>query len=342
MSIMLLVIIITFGSGYLISAPHYKGPKSKHFNGNIFLSHGVGTQNFSAAMKILFQMLLYKKKWPKKIENKKFANPPAHSKDLTITFVGQSTFLIQVDGLNILTDPVFSRRASPFSFMGPKRVREPGKSISDLPDIDVILVSHNHYDHLDKSSVMQLVHQQKSKPPLILAPLGNKSLFKRWNIDATAYDLDWGDQFSFGGVEFFLEPCKHWSGRGISDRLKTLWGAFVIKTSQGYIYFAGDTGFGNHFAETNKKFGAMKLSLIPIGAYDPQWFMAPQHINPYEAVQAHFLLQSQLSIGMHFGTFQLTFESIDDPIIKLAEAKQMLKIANDTFITLEFGESRVI
>lgn len=325
---------------YLISAPGYDG-KSINFDGKKFISDGVGEKNISDIFKMVRAIFFEKQKWPIYIENKTYPIPPAKSVNLIVTYINHSTFLIQVDGINIITDPIFSGRASPFSFVGPQRVRQPGFEIKELPTIDVILISHNHYDHLDKTSILKIFEKQKDKPPQLIAPLGNKKLFEKWEIP-NSIDLDWGDEFKFANLSFHLEPCRHWSARGLFDRMKTLWGAFVIKSTQGNIYFAGDTGYGEHFLKSEKKFGPMRLSLLPIGAYAPRWFMEKQHMSPKEAVKAHRDLKSELSIGMHYGTFQLAFEGIDEPSENLKIERDINKIPSDAFILLDFGESKQI
>ena len=215
----------------------------------------------------------------------------------------------------------------------------PGVRFEDLPPIDVILISHNHYDHLDEETLKRFA--ELPEQPLILAGLGNGQLFERWGL-GNHRDLDWEQGHRVGDVEFIFSECRHRSGRGITDQMKTLWGAFVIKTPAGAVYFAGDTGYDNHFSRTGAAHGPFALALLPIGAYDPRWFMKDVHVNPAEAVMAHQDLRSDLSLGMHFNTFQLTYEAIDQPELDLAAALRQAGVPAEDFVTIKPGESRHI
>jgi len=254
-----------------------------------------------------------------------------------VTFINHATFLVQVDGLNILTDPIYSDRASPFQWVGPKRVHAPGVALEDLPPIDLVLISHNHYDHLDESTLLALSRQQEN-PPLIVSGLGNGLLFDQLGL-SNHRDLNWRESTHLGVVEIVFTECRHRSGRGAGDQMKTLWGSFVLKTSAGNIYFAGDTGYGPHLKEAGDDYGPFRLALLPIGAYEPRWFMADVHLNPEEAVQAHIDLRSERSIGMHFGTFQLTYEGIDRPLLELDSARKKYGVASTQFEVLDVGET---
>ena len=323
------------------AAPEYKGQKSDHFDGKEFSNSLSAKKPFSDYWRVSRDFFKNRTPWPEQVavthrKGLKFAPD-----EFSVTFIGHSTFLIRVDGLNILTDPVFSMYASPIQGRGPIRSRLPAIALNDLPKIDIILVSHNHYDHLDEASILGIFENQKDSPPTILAPLGNKALFSQWNIE-NAFDLDWSESKTVSGLKITLHETRHRSGRGIGDQMKTLWGGFVVDSSEGKIYFAGDTGYGPHFSQTFAESGKMRLSLIPIGAYEPRWFMAPIHLNPDQAVLAHKDLQSELSIGMHFGTFQLTIEGIDEPLIELAEALKKHNVPKKDFITIEFGQTLLL
>ena len=247
------------------------------------------------------------------MENPPQPAPPDAVDDLRVTYIGHATALIQVAGLNLLTDPFFSWRASPVQWAGPKRVRAPGLALEDLPRIDAVLVSHNHYDHMDLPSLRRLFDRHR---PRIVTPLGNGAIVARTRRPLDVTEGDWGDRVALGdGVAATFAPALHWSKRGLHDRNMALWSAFVIETPAGTVYFAGDTGYGSgaHFRDIRREFGPVRLALLPIGAYEPRWFMHPQHMNPEEAVKAHLDLAAGLSIGVHHATVQLTDEAIDEP-----------------------------
>jgi L-ascorbate metabolism protein UlaG (beta-lactamase superfamily) len=282
-------------------------------------------------------------KWPRDLPNKIYAPPNLreYGDGLVVTWIGHSTVLIQTAGVNILTDPFFSRRASPLSFAGPSRVRAPGIALSDLPPIDVVLLSHNHYDHMDLPSLRALSKNHKAA---LLTPLGNQRHLHSVGPGLEISELDWRQSLTLHHVKFTAMPARHWSKRSLRDSNKSLWCAFVIEAAGGIIYFAGDTGYGDGgtFREILEAFGPPRLSLLPIGAYEPRWFMKPQHMNPDEAVQAHVDLNSMASLAIHHGTLQLTDEAIDAPIRALAEARHNRKISSDAFFVLDIGESRKI
>jgi L-ascorbate metabolism protein UlaG (beta-lactamase superfamily) len=259
---------------------------------------------------------------------------------ISVTFINHATLLVQVNGLNILTDPVYGERASPFSWAGPRRIHEPGIRFEDLPPIDVVLISHNHYDHLDEETLRRL-QIESSTPPLVLAGLGNSGLFEELGV-SNYEDLKWGQGHTLQNVEFIFTECRHRSGRGLTDQMKTLWGSFVIRTPEGNIYFAGDTGYGPHLKKTGDDYGPFRLAMIPIGAYEPRWFMADIHLDPAEAVKAHQDLRSEQSLGIHYGTFQLTYEGVDKPLAELDAAASAAGLVRDEFWTLEVGETRVL
>lgn len=234
-----------------------------------------------------------------------------------VTWVGHATLLVQAGGLNVLTDPIFSERASPFSFMGPKRHVAPGVSLAHMPRIDVVLISHNHYDHLDEASVVAL-GAQAGGSPLFVVPLGLKAWLAKQGV-SNVVELDWWQSHHVGAVEVMLTPVQHWSARGVHDRMTTLWGGFAVLAPNLRWFFAGDTGYSPDFKDTRQRlaqragFERLDLALIPIGAYEPRWFMQTQHVNPDEAVQVHLDLGAKQSIGVHWGTFELTDEPLDEP-----------------------------
>ncbi len=260
----------------------------------------------------------------------------------SLTWIGHATFLFQHRGLNVLTDPVFGKRASPLSFAGPQRYMPPAMQIDHLPPIDIVLLSHNHYDHLDAAAVKQIARRNNGKT-LFLVPLKVANWFRRVGIDHVI-ELDWWEEtyplHADLSVRAWFVPSQHFSGRSVHDRNASLWGGWVLEIAGHRLYFAGDTGYGPDFADIGAVFGGFDLSLIPIGAYDPQWFMKSVHVCPEDAVRIHRDVQSQQSIAMHWGTFILTDEPVDEPPHRLARALQDFKIDPHAFAVMRHGETR--
>lgn len=252
-----------------------------------------------------------------------------------LTWIGHSTFLIQHRGLNILTDPIFSDRASPVSFAGPKRYTPPGLTIDKLPPIDIVVISHNHYDHLDLPSL-------KALGPEItyVVPLKNGKLLESVGLDKI-HELDWHESVEIKGVRIHATPSQHWSARGLFDRREALWAAFVLEWENFNVFFGGDTGYTQElFQDIGKRYGPFDAALIPIGAYEPRWFMKAAHVNPVEAVAIHKDIGSKWSVGIHWGTFPLTAESPLSPLKNLQEALADAGVPADDFTTLALGETR--
>lgn len=244
------------------------------------------------------------------------------------------TFLIQVAGLNLLTDPVWSNRVGPRPWIGPRRRRPPGLVLDELPPIDAILLSHNHYDHCDIPTLQRL---WSSHRPKLYAPLGNERFLLRHGI-ASAKELDWWEQRPLGrDVTLHCVPAQHFSGRGLHDRDKTLWCGFVVETPAGRIYFAADTGYGSHFSAISARFPEIRLALLPIGAFRPQWFMGPVHMEPGEAVRAHEEMGIRTSVATHYGTFPLADDGEQEPEEVLAEALAARPAGTIDFRTLAHG-----
>jgi L-ascorbate metabolism protein UlaG (beta-lactamase superfamily) len=259
------------------------------------------------------------------------STPPrrVENSELRITMVNHSTALIQQRAFNILTDPIWSKRASPVSWLGPKRRRKPGVRMDDLPDIDAVLISHNHYDHLDLPTLRRLAVRGRST--FIVAARGAR-LLRSEKIEPV-YELDWGESLTTSGISIHCVPALHFSARGTFDRNKILWCGYAIKFPERLVYFAGDTGFGSHFAQIREKFGSPQLALLPIGAYEPRWFMSPVHMTPEEAVRAHEILGAKTSIAIHHGTFQLADDGIDTPEQQLMACRR-----DDSFLILKNGQ----
>ncbi|MFP5358327.1 MAG: MBL fold metallo-hydrolase [Gammaproteobacteria bacterium] len=253
-----------------------------------------------------------------------------------LTWIGHSTFLIQSPGLNVLTDPHLSQRASPVGFAGPQRLVPPALDFAGLPPIHAVLISHDHYDHLDLPTVRRLAAEHA---PQFFVPLGLKALLEREGIGRVT-ELDWWQSATGTDYTVTAVPVQHFSGRGAFDRNRSLWAGFVLEVQGRRVFFAGDTGYSPDFAEIGRRFAPLDLSLIPIGAYDPRSFMQPMHVNPEEAVQIHRDLGSRQSYAMHWGTFRLTLEPLDEPPRRLRAALDAAGLAPEAFQVLQHGQTR--
>ncbi|MDE2579038.1 MAG: MBL fold metallo-hydrolase [Hyphomicrobiales bacterium] len=319
--------------------PYYSGPVSDHFDGTRFFISG-HTNDKSRADLLKWRMetrerAIWPKSWPSPFSDA----PPqrVEGAQLRVSYIGHASFLIQTQGLNFLIDPVWSERASPLSFVGPRRVNAPGVAFDKLPPIDAVLVTHNHYDHLDMATLRRLV--ARNAP--IVTPLGNDTIIRRAIPQARVHAYDWMQHHDFGGgVRAHLVPSYHWSARGLFDRRMALWASFVIETPGGRIYCIGDTGYrdGAIFRDVKMRFGAPRLALVPIGAYAPRWFMRDQHADPEEAVKILRDCAAQTAVAFHWGTFQLTDEPIDEPPRLLAEALAREGVAPQRFLVKRPGE----
>lgn len=254
----------------------------------------------------------------------------------SLTWVGHDTFVVQWGGLNLITDPHFSERASPVSFAGPKRWAAPGLGFEQLPPMDVVLVSHNHYDHLDAASVMRLAREHPGAH--FIVPRG----LRRWFVKRGAervIELDWWQAVEVAGCRVTAVPAQHFSGRGLRDRNRVLWCGFVVERAGRRLYFAGDTGYSRDFADIGARFAPVDLALLPIGAYEPRWFMQSMHVNPEDAVKIHRDIGARLSVAMHWGTFRLTTEPMDEPPRRLAAARAAAGLTEDAFRVLAHGQT---
>lgn len=337
--LILSVPLLMFMVGFAVSGPRYHGQPSDHFNGSKFLN----PEKIKAKGGWdVFKWMLSRKPgpWPAPIPGDYGKHPLGHFKDgIRITFINHSTFLIQVNGVNILTDPVWSKRASPFSWIGPTRMRPPGIRFEDLPHIDFVLISHNHYDHLDLATMRMVFGAHH---PAIFTPLGIKAFLEKQYIKGVR-EGDWWDEFAVErDIKIQLVPAQHFSGRGFLDRDASLWCGYVIKTGAGNIYFAGDTGYNEKtFKEIGSRCGPMRVSMLPVGAYKPAWFMSPIHAGPAEAVKIHLEVRSRTSIGMHYGTFALADDGYADAFEDLKAARVEQGLAPDDFVMLPEGEVMV-
>jgi L-ascorbate metabolism protein UlaG (beta-lactamase superfamily) len=337
---------------------YYRGPPSGHFDGERFSNPGHATSGGGSPTNFMNRWLAGNRAvWPETVpvtpsyppaeatkcpelkgavvENWRRCIATVDPKHMSVTWIGHATVLIQAGGINILTDPIWSERASPFSFVGPKRVRAPGIRFEDLPKIDLVVISHNHYDHMDLRTLRRLWERDR---PTIVTSLGNDTLLANAGVAARA--VDWGQPVSGTGWGVQVIRNHHWSSRWGTDRNRALWSAFRIATPAGAIFFAGDTGWGDgSWVREAASQGPYRLAIIPIGAYEPRDFMKTHHINPEEAVAMFEMVRPAMALGVHWGTFQLTFEPIDEPRQKLAALTRARGIPPGRFIATEAGRS---
>ncbi|MDQ3283302.1 MAG: MBL fold metallo-hydrolase, partial [Acidobacteriota bacterium] len=302
--------------GWLLSAPKYRGAKSDHFDGKHF--HNLEPTTHAGTLD-MFKWMATRDEGPWDDWREITPATPrrcVNGSEVRVTMVNHATLLVQTEGLNILTDPIWSERCSPVQFAGPKRHHAPGIRFEDLPPIDVVILSHNHYDHMDVPTLQRLSAEHR---PRIFAGLGNAAFLQSQNI-AKVTELDWWDTVVIAdGVRLNAVPAQHFSSRGLADRDANLWCGYTIETPNGAIYFAGDTGWGSHFAQIKERFGRIRLALLPIGAYRPEWFMCAVHISPKDAVRAAQALEAEVSIPMHYGTFHLGDDGQDEAVNVLRE-----------------------
>ncbi len=320
-------------------------PPSDHCDGTLFFNPGVNS-DASFADIVKWRRNAVRSTWPARRENRAYPPPPARvgPGEIAVTFLGHATVLVTVENCTALCDPFFSERASPFSWAGPKRVRPPGLALDALPPLDAVLISHNHYDHMDVPALRALRGRpgRGAKPVPIVTGLGNARTLARNGLRG-ATELDWwGSAAPAPGVTVTYVPAQHWSSRGLRDRRRALWGGFVIESGGATVYFAGDSGACPWFAAVRDRLGAPDVALLPIGAYEPRWFMGKQHMNPADAVQAHLDVGARRSFGIHFGTIQLTDEGIDEPVRALARARDAAGLPAEAFGTLDVGETAVV
>ncbi len=318
----------------------YNGPVSDHFDGTRFYDpNGMPPKSLSDVLR--WQLTRKSTPWPEWVENAQTDTPPPSvtGNRARLSYIGHASWLLQTGGRNILIDPVWSDRASPISFLGPKRHNAPGIAFGALPKIDTVLVTHGHYDHLDVATLARLAARDN---PRVITPLGNDIAMRSYDSAIKAEAFDWQDRIDIGnGIAVTLVPTRHWSARGVFDRNKTLWASFVIDTPAGKIYAVGDSGYGDgsHFRAVKDAHGPLRMALLPIGAYEPRWFMKDQHMNPDDAVKALADCGAEQALAHHHSTFQLTDEAIDAPVKALAEALAAAESPRERFRALQAGMS---
>ncbi len=315
---------------------YHSGPPSDHYDGTRFFNPGQPATDRGLADILRWKMAGAAARWPASAPVTP-ARPEARVAGLRVTVVGHATLLIQAAGLNILTDPVWSARASPVGWAGPKRVTAPGIAWHDLPPIDAVLISHCHYDHLDVATLRRL---QATHDPLMAMPLGNDEIVRAAVPGARIAVGDWHERLALGErAATTLTRANHWSARGLGDRRMALWAGHWLDTPAGAVWFAGDTGYGDGaiFRDIRARHGQPAVALIPIGAYEPRWFMAAQHCDPAEAVRIFRDVGAGHALGIHWGTFQLTDEPREEPVERLARALGEAGIAPDRFRAAQPG-----
>ena len=345
-------ILAAAGTAFLAWRPraanaYYSGPVSDHFDGRIFFNGGHdGPKSFAELLR--WNLLESSEPWPDAfpsphppLDAPALAHDASSNGAVRMTYVGHASFLIQTQGKSILVDPVWSERASPVQWAGPRRKNPPAIALDALPKIDAIVVTHNHYDHMD---IATLDHLAERFAPRIVTPLGNDTILRTQmrrdlagRLDIRA--VDWGDTTDLGQLRLHTVPTLHWSARGMRDRRHALWASFVLETPSKRIYHVGDTGFGDGaiFKDIRSRFGEVDAALLPIGAYEPRWFMKAQHMNPADAVAAFELLGAKRALGHHWGTFKLTNEGIDTPARDLGSALSERGIDPTRFVALRPG-----
>jgi L-ascorbate metabolism protein UlaG (beta-lactamase superfamily) len=320
---------------------NHEGPVSDHFDGTHFFDpDGSPPKSFATMLRWQFGSDRQRQPWPEWAPSPYADTPPPRvtGDKVRLSFVGHATWLIQTSGLNILIDPVWSDRASPFTFAGPKRHNVPGIAFDALPQIDTVLVSHGHYDHLDVATLSRLAAKFS---PRVITPLGNDATMRGADSAIRAEAFDWHNRIELGnGIAVTLVPTRHWSARGLFDRNKSLWASFVLETPAGKLYIVCDSGYGDgkHFRRVAEAHGPLRLAILPIGAYEPRWFMGDQHMNPSDAVKALADCGAVQALAHHHGTFQLTDEAIDAPVIALGQALDDAKIPRERFVPLKPGQ----
>ena len=318
---------------------YYDGPPSDHFDGIRFFDPYGAAPN-SRLRFFRWQFTRERGEWPERAPSALRDRPPRRVEGaaLRISFVGHASILLQTGGVNLLLDPIWSERASPVNFAGPVRVNDPGIAFDDLPPIDAALVSHAHYDHLDLPTLSALATPHR---PRVIATLGNDTIVRNADPSVAVEAHDWNRTVRLApDIAVTLAPMRHWSARGLTDRNKALWSAFVIDTPAGRIYHVGDAGYGDgrHYRAARERYGPFRLAILPIGAYEPRWFMKDQHMDPAEAVKAFFDTGAEFGLAHHFGTFPMADDAYEAPMIAHDAALKAAGIPPERFRRLQPGE----
>lgn len=322
--------------------PYYQGPITDHFDGTRFFLPSLPSSDKSLLDVLKWKIpgkRAEKVPWPKKVPAQNGVRPADRVAGLQITHIGHSSYLVQTSDLNILVDPVWAERASPLKWIGPRRRNPPAVAFEDLPPINAVLITHNHYDHLDTSTVRLLWKTHHSR---IFAPFGNDAIIRASAPEIEVQTGDWWDAFPLAeSIRLTIVPAYHWSSRGLRDRRMALWGGFILETPAGAVYCAGDTGYrdGAIFHEIGRRFGPPVVAMVPIGAYEPRWFMKTQHANPEEAVQIARDVGAQQALGIHWGTFAMTDEPYGEPAERFESAVQEKGLDAGRFKAMRPGDT---
>ena len=309
-------------------------PPSDHFDGKRF--HNLVPRRHGLGSVLRWLASRQPGKWHDWTEYPPGPPPPPTSQELRITYINHSTFLLQLDGINVLTDPVWSKRASPLQWLGPRRRRPPGIRYRDLPPINVVVLSHDHYDHMDIATLQRLNHDHN---PCIYTGLRNARVLSRNGI-GNVIELDWWEGVTHGDLRITAVPAQHFSGRSPFDRDRTLWCGFVLRGPSAQVYFAGDTGMGPHFQQIVNRYPELDVSILPIGAFRPEWFMGEVHLAPPEAVEVHLLLSAPVSLACHFGVFPLADDGESEPVELLQQTLANSELRGTEFKVLKLGEGQ--
>ena len=317
---------------------YYEGPPTDHFDGSRFFCPGLPPADKSLLDILRWRLKEKRARWPETVAATTNLVPDSYVAGLRITHVGHASYLVQTAGQNILVDPVWAERTSPFRRLGPRRHNPPAIRLEDLPGITAVLVTHNHYDHMDLPTLQRLWAMHR---PRMYAPLGNDTIIRSADPGIEVQTGDWWHRFALPGeIQLTIVPAHHWSSRGLGDRRMALWGGFIIEGPAGTVYCAGDTAYrdGALFPEIRKRFGPPLAAMLPIGAYAPRWFMQTQHADPEEAIAIAQDCGAQHALGVHWGTFQLTDEPAEEPAVRLAAAMEAAGLDRSRFHALLPGD----